>query len=253
MSQGDVSLMMRRIKLIVEYDGTDFYGFQRQPGLRTVDQVLEKAIARVTGEEVRVLAAGRTDAGVHALGQVVVFDTGTAIPARRFAPAINSWLPEDVQVISSEECSPDFNPRHAARSKTYRYLIYRQRAGYTLWRRYAHFYDRPLNIEAMQEAARLVVGRHDFAAFMASGSSIKDTVREVYVFRVHEELPWLTMEINGNGFLYHMVRNLAGSLLEVGRGAMTVKEFADVLNAGDRSRAGPTAPAKGLYLVEVRY
>lgn len=248
-----MSRMRRRIKLIVEYDGTDFYGFQRQPGLRTVDQVLEKAIARVTGEEVRVLAAGRTDAGVHALGQVVVFDTCSVIPAQRFAPALNSWLPEDVQIVSSEECAPDFNPRHAALSKTYRYLIYRQKAGYTLWRRYAHFYDRPLDLEAMQAAARLVVGRHDFAAFMASGSAVKDTVREVYSFEVREEMPWLTMEINGNGFLYHMVRNLAGSLLEVGRGAVTVEEFADVLNSGDRSMAGPTAPAQGLYLVEVRY
>ncbi|MGE5405398.1 MAG: tRNA pseudouridine(38-40) synthase TruA [Candidatus Saccharibacteria bacterium] len=242
-----------RIKLTIEYDGTDFNGFQRQPELRTVDQALEKAIIKVTGEPTRVTGAGRTDAGVHALGQVVAFDTESSVPPERFALALNSYLPEDLQVIKSEEAADDFHPRRSAVNKTYRYRVYREREAYTFWRRYAHLYAGDLNIEDMQAAAAMVVGEHDFRSFMASGSTVEDTVRTIFDFTVVEEKPWLTFEVTGNGFLYNMVRNLVGTLLEVGRGAMTVSQFREVVESRNRTLAGPTAPANGLFLVEVRY
>ncbi|MGE5417882.1 MAG: tRNA pseudouridine(38-40) synthase TruA [Acidobacteriota bacterium] len=242
-----------RVKATIEYDGTDFNGFQRQPELRTVDQTLEKAILKVTGELIRVTGAGRTDAGVHALGQVVSFDTESSVPPERFALAINSYLPEDLQVLRSEEVDTDFHPRRSAVNKTYRYRVYRERAGYSFWRRYAHLYAGDLNIEDMRSAAAIVVGEHDFRSFMASGSSVEDCVRTIFDFTIVEEQPWLTFEVTGNGFLYNMVRNLVGTLLEVGRGAMTVKQFKEVVESRNRTLAGPTAPANGLFLVEVRY
>ncbi len=242
-----------RIKLIVEYDGTDFHGFQRQPGKRTVDRVLEEAISRVTGEEVRVIGAGRTDAGVHALGQVVAFDTRATIPPERYCPAINSFLPADVRIVSSEETAPDFHPRYQARRKTYRYLVYRKAAGYTLYRRYAHLYTGELDVNLIKEGIRYTTGRHDFRGFMAAGSAVQDTVRTVCQFTAEENMPWLKFEITGDGFLYKMVRNLVGTLLEIGRGAMSLEQLEKVMRTGDRTLAGPTAPACGLYLVKVDY
>jgi len=242
-----------RIKLVVEYDGTDFHGFQRQPGRRTVDQVLEEAIFQVTREEVQVIGSGRTDAGVHALGQVVAFDSRMVIPPARYCQAINTFLPPDVRILCSEEAAPDFHPRYHARSKTYRYLVYRVSEGYTFHRRYAYQYTRSLDLPRLQEAARHIAGKHDFRGFMASGSDVQDTVRTVHRFTIEEDLPWLKFEITGDGFLYRMVRNLVGTLIEIARGAMTIEQMQEVLRTGDRTKAGPTAPARGLYLVRVDY
>lgn len=242
-----------RIRLVVEYDGTDFHGFQRQPGLRTVDKVLEEAICRLTKEEVQVMGSGRTDAGVHALGQVVAFSTEASIPPDRYRQAINTLLPSDIRVIHSEEATSDFHPRYNARRKTYRYLVYRSNEGYTLYRRYAHQYAGRLNLALMQEATQHVIGEHDFRGFMATGSDVQNTVRNVYQFTVEENLPWMKIEITANGFLYHMVRNLVGTLIEIGREVMTFEQLLGVLRTGDRKKAGPTAPARGLFLVKVDY
>ncbi|MGI6551316.1 MAG: tRNA pseudouridine(38-40) synthase TruA [Syntrophomonadales bacterium] len=242
-----------RIKLVVEYDGTGFHGFQRQPGLRTVDQVLEEAINRLTREEVRVTGSGRTDAGVHALGQVVAFDTQAAIPPHRYQQAINTFLPSDIRVIHSEEAAADFHPRYQARCKTYRYLVYQAREGYTFYRRYAHQYTRSLDLLLLQEATRCIIGKHDFRGFMARGSNVQETVRTVFQFTTEHSFPWLKFEITGDGFLYRMVRNLVGTLIEIGRGAMNLDELKEVIETGDRQKCGPTAPAQGLYLVRVDY
>ncbi|MGI6513047.1 MAG: tRNA pseudouridine(38-40) synthase TruA [Syntrophomonadaceae bacterium] len=242
-----------RIKLVVEYDGTDFFGFQRQPGKRTVDRVLEEAISQVTGEEVRVTGSGRTDAGVHALGQVVAFDTQAAIPPDRYGPAINTFLPSDIRIVSSEEAAPDFHPRYQARWKTYRYLVYRTTAGYTLYRRHAYQYTGRLDLNLIKEGIRYTAGTHDFRGFMAAGSAVQDTVRTVCEFTAEEKTPWLKFEITGDGFLYKMVRNLVGTLLEIGRGAMSFEQLEEVMRTGNRTLAGPTAPARGLYLVNVDY
>jgi tRNA pseudouridine38-40 synthase len=244
---------MMRLKLTVEYDGTDFYGFQRQPGLRTVDQVLEKAIQDLTGETVKVTGAGRTDAGVHALGQVVAFDSLSTIPAAKFARALNTFLPQDIHAIDSVQVEPDFHPSYSARSKTYRYMIYRSYEGYTMVRRYAHLYTGALNLEMMKAAASIMTGEHDFRSFMAQGSAVRQTVRNIMGFEVMEDYPWLRLEVTGTGFLYHMVRNMAGTLLEIGRGAMSVATLRSALETGDRSLVGPTAPARGLCLIQVHY
>ncbi len=242
-----------RIRLVVEYDGTDFYGFQRQPKLRTVDQVLKEAIYRVTKEEVQVIGSGRTDAGVHALGQVVAFNTDTLIPPEKYRKAINTYLPPDIRVVRSEKATPDFHPRFDALSKMYRYLIYRSNEGYTFLRRYSYNYTKPLDLEVMHKVARHVRGEHDFRGFMASGSAVQNTVRQVYQFTIDENPPWMKIEITGNGFLYRMVRNMVGTLIEVGRGAMSFEQLVEVIRTGDRKIAGPTAPAQGLFLVKVDY
>lgn len=239
--------------MIVEYDGTEFYGFQRQPNVRTVDRVLEEAILKLTGQEVKVVGAGRTDAGVHALGQVIAFDTGSAIPPERFARALNTCLPEDIKAIASEQVSDRFHPAFDSIRKTYRYQIYRSWEGYTLNRRDAFQYTGSLNIELIKKAAVLMTGEHDFRGFMASGSDVKTTVRKVYDLTVTENYPWLTFEVTGSGFLYHMVRNMVGTLIEIGREAMDLENLQEVLKNGDRSLAGPTAPAKGLCLLRVFY
>jgi tRNA pseudouridine38-40 synthase len=242
-----------RIRLVVEYDGTDFHGFQRQPGQRTVDQVLEEAILRLTKERVQVIGSGRTDAGVHALGQVVAFSTKATIPPDRFSPAINTFLPFDIRAIRSDEVASDFHPCYKARNKTYRYLVYRSIEGYTLYRKHAHQYTGRLDPAMLQEATRQIIGEHDFRGFMASGSDVQNTVRTVYQFTVEEKFPWMKIEITADGFLYHMVRNLVGTIIEIGRGAMSLEHLREVINTGDRKKAGPTAPAPGLYLVKVDY
>lgn len=242
-----------RIKMIVEYDGTDFHGFQRQPSQRTVDQTLEEAVYKVTGQECRILGAGRTDAGVHALGQVVAFDTGSGMPPERFARALNGCLPPDVAVISSELANDTFHPRFDARAKTYRYQIYCGQSGYTLMRRAAWQVNDPLNIADLHEAMACLIGTNDYRAFMASGSDVTDCVRTISDFTVRMEEQCYLFEITANGFLYHMVRNLIGTLVPIGRGLLPPESMAEILESGDRRNAGPTAPACGLCLMRVFY
>lgn len=244
---------MQRIKLIIEYDGTAYHGLQVQPNGHTIQAEMEQCIYRLTGEQINMSFAGRTDAGVHALGQVGVFDSNSTIPPERWQYALNSVLPQDIRVVSSETARPGFHPRFEASEKMYRYRIYRQRQGSTFYRSHAWCLTEPLEVGMMSEAARELEGYHDFRSFCASGSPVKQFDRTVTSCLLSEKGPFLDLEIKADGFLYNMVRIIMGTLVETGRGNVLPHDIARILQAQDRRAAGPTAPPHGLYLVEVYY
>jgi len=241
-----------RVRAVVAYDGTDYQGFQRQPNGPTVQEALEQALTKVTGEQVGILAAGRTDAGVHAEGQVIAFDTGWRHPLEDLQRALNAVLPLDIAVREIAEAPPDFHPRYDACSRHYRYTVYNHPVRSPLARRTSLHEPHRLDIGAMREAARQVVGEHDFAAFGWPPKG-RSTVRQVLRAEWSGEPPWLYFDIEANAFLYRMVRRLVGTMLLVGRGRMTVEDFSRVLASRDRAQAGPAAPPQGLCLVEVKY
>lgn len=246
--------MMKRIKLVVAYDGTHYHGWQLQPREITVEGVLNEAISALTGEEIQVIGASRTDAGVHALGNVAVFDTQSRIPGEKFAYALNQRLPEDIVIQGSEEVAPDFHPRHQKCRKTYEYTILNRRFPLPEYRHTAFFYYGKLDIHKMQEAAQFFVGEHDFAAFCSAGAQVRTTVREIYALEVIPlDSERIVIRVQGNGFLYNMVRIIAGTLLEVGKEQIGVSDISDIIASCDRGQAGPTAPAQGLKLVEISY
>lgn len=239
--------------LIVEYDGTNFSGFQKQPNARSVQEVLEKAIEDVVKHPIRLQFAGRTDAGVHATYQVVKFSTNSKMPINAFVPAINSNLPSDVIVKAARVVDKTFHPRYSARSRIYRYLIDNGRYPSVLMRRYAWHIPKRLNVEAMQEAANYLVGTHDFKSFHASGSEVGSTVRKIYGIKCTKRGRFVAITIEANAFLYHMARIIVGTLVEVGLGKMKPIDVKRILDARDRRVAGPTAPAKGLCLIKVKF
>jgi len=243
----------RNIRLQLEYEGTGFEGFQRQPRGRTVEVELEKALRRLTGEAVRIIGASRTDAGVHALGQVVNFRTTAVIPAERIACALNGILPADIRILESCEAEAGFHARHDAYRKTYIYLIYRQQRGAVLYRHRAWLIFKDLRVEPMAAAARELEGTHDFSSFCASNSGVQNRTRTVQQCRLESEGPWLRLQITADGFLYHMVRNIIGTLVAVGQGKIPAEAITGILQSRERSRAGPTAPAQGLYLLQIDY
>lgn len=244
---------MRRIHLIVEYDGTNYAGWQRQSNAMTVQEKLERAVKKLTGETVCVSGASRTDAGVHALGQSAHFDTESRIPADKFSFALNTLLPPDVRVVSSEEVAPDFHSRFSGRGKRYRYLIHAAPHASALNRlTHAHVIY-PLDVEKMRAEARDLLGTHDFAAFAASGSVVKDTVRTIWRADVMENGSEIALIVEGNGFLYNMVRIIAGTLIGVGSGKLPRGAFRRAIESGNRLDLGVTAPAHGLTLMEVFY
>jgi tRNA pseudouridine38-40 synthase len=241
-----------RVRAVVAYDGTDYGGFQRQANAPTVQAVLEAALAQVTREAIIVLAAGRTDAGVHAVGQVVAFDAAWRHGLSDLQRALNAVLPTDVAVQAVAEAVPDFHPRYDARSRHYRYTLYNAPARWPLARRYSLYVASLLDVAMMQRAAQALVGEHDFATFGKPPQG-KITVRRVLAAEWDWEPPWLTFDIEANAFLHRMVRSIVGTLLQVGRGKMGVEEFVSVLASCDRSQAGPTASPRGLCLMEVKY
>jgi tRNA pseudouridine38-40 synthase len=245
--------VVRNIKLVLAYDGTDFAGFQVQPGKRTVQGELTAALAKILGEEVKVIGAGRTDAGVHARAQVVNFATAAPIPTSRLPAALNSCLPPDLTVWQAEEVPADFHARYAAQGKTYRYLIHQAPQPSPFLRRYSWHLPRPLDVAAMQAAAAQLIGEHDFSSFCAAGGAAKTRVRTLRRLTLGGEGGLLLVEAAADGFLYKMVRNLVGTLVEVGRGAFTPDDVQRILAGRDRSLAGPTAPPQGLILWEVDY
>lgn len=246
---------MRTIKLVLAYDGTAYAGFQRQPNGITIQQRLEEALRAATGEpELRIgAAAGRTDAGVHARGQVVHLRTRATIPIDRWPAAVNSRLPDDIAVVGAELAPPDFHARYWAREKRYRYTFCLAPYRLPLARLYSYHWPRPVDVDAMREAAALLVGRHDFAAFRATGGSARTSVRTVTRLTLTEEPPFLHLDIAADGFLYNMVRIIAGTLLEVGAGRRSIDRVKRALATGNRQDAGRTLPPHGLCLEEVVY
>lgn len=246
--------MIRNIKMVVAYEGTRYAGFQRQAGgVETIQGVLEAAIARITGSVVNVVGAGRTDAGVHALGQVVHFNSETRLGESQLLKALNAVLPRDIVIREVSEVPTEFHSRFSAISKTYSYRIWNDPVRPVFHREWLYHHKYSLDTAAMQEAAALLIGQHDFKSFQASGSSVKSTVRTVHFCELTADGPELLIRINADGFLYHMVRNIVGTLILVGTGRLSLSGFEAVLAACDRNAAGPTAPASGLCLEEVFY
>lgn len=244
---------MRNIKLVLEYDGIGYHGFQRQHGKITVQEVVENAISKLTGEKITVIGAGRTDSGVHAMGQVVNFRTCSRIPGDRFAPALNSMLPRDVVVTGSEEVDLKFHARFDAVSKLYRYTILNRRYPSALLRnRVYHYLDR-LNEYDMDLACKHIFGEHDFTSFCAAGASVKNFTRRIVHISCVRQDDLIIVEIQANGFLHNMVRIIVGTLIEVGRGRLCPDDIKRILEARDRTLAGPTVPASGLCLIKVNY
>jgi tRNA pseudouridine38-40 synthase len=244
---------MRRLKLILEYEGTAYHGWQVQPGLLTIQGILQAALARIAGTPVQVTGAGRTDAGVHALGQVASFSLDLRLDPPSLRRALNATLPHDIVVCQAEEAPADFDARRSARSKTYRYTLLRRDYPSAWLGRHTLYVPTPLNADAMAEAAKAVIGTHDFSAFRAGTCTARTPVRTVLdaVWRTEGDL-W-HFEITANAFLQHMVRILLGTLLEVGRGKRAPSEIATILASRDRRRAGKTALPNGLCLVKVQY
>ena len=282
----------RRILLRVAYDGTNYHGWQVQPNAKTIEGELNRILTQLTGEEIQVTGASRTDAGVHALGNVAVFDTLSRIPAEKFSYALNQRLPEDIVIQSSVQVDDDFHPRHCDCRKTYEYDILNRTFPLPAYRNTAYFLYGDLDLDAMRKACQAFLGEHDFASFCAAGAQVQTTVRTIYSLEVLEQplgsngrteaqrsqrtqsetielqpdkarlqgpqiqqAPerLLTIRVRGNGFLYNMVRIIAGTLVEVGRDHIRPEEIEGIIAACDRAKAGPTAPARGLRLVEIAY
>lgn len=244
---------MKRIMLTAAYDGTAYHGSQIQNNGETIEGVLTKELAALLKENIALIGASRTDAGVHARGNVYVFDTESPIPPDKFCHALNARLPEDIRIQSSREVPADFHPRHQETVKTYEYCILNRKLPLPQYRLYAHFTYETLDVERMNEACRYFIGEHDFASFCAAGSQAESTVRTIYDLHVRKNGELLTISVTGNGFLYNMVRIIAGTLLKVGSGAVLPEQIPEMIDGKDRKLAGPTAPAKGLTLVEIRY
>ena len=244
---------MKRIKLTVAYDGTDYCGWQVQKNGVTVEEVLNRALSRLTGEKITVIGASRTDAGVHARGNVAVFDTDTRIPAERIAYAVNALLPEDVVVVRSEEVPAGWHPRKCVSVKTYEYRILNREFPDPVRRRDTYFVSFPLDLDRMRQAAGYLKGTHDFKSFCSAQTSVEDTVRTIYSLDVEKAGDLFTVRVRGNGFLYNMVRIIAGTLAGVGRGYFEPEEVERMLEEKDRTKAGVTAPPQGLTLVGIEY
>ena len=255
---------MRQIKLILQYDGTDYSGWQVQDNQSTIQGLLEDSVFAITGERTRITGASRTDAGVHAFAQTAAFKTESRLTPQVFLRAINAKIPQDIRVINAEESSADFHPRYSAKDKTYSYLIARA-ADYSVFlRRYSWQMHYQLNADAMREAADYLAGTHDFSSFRASGCGSKNPVRTISKIEVSEfpsiefmsfkfNVPLIKISIQANAFLRHMVRNIVGMMAEIGRGRHPASHMKEVLCLKDRRFSGPTAPANGLFLEEINY
>jgi tRNA pseudouridine38-40 synthase len=247
---------MKRIKLTVAYDGTNYSGWQIQPNAVTVEQVLDKAIQSITGEKIHVIGASRTDAGVHAFGNVAVFDTESSIPGDRWAYALNGCLPEDVVVQESRQVKGDFHPRHCNTIKTYEYRILNTTFALPQMRNYTWHVPKKLNVEAMQETATILVGTHDFKSFCCVRTQAENTVRTIFSLEVladSKDAEIIIIRVRGNGFLYNMVRIIAGTLVQAGIGKIGMQDVEEMLKKQNRCAAGQTAPPQGLSLMDVEY
>lgn len=244
---------MKRVMLIVAYDGTNYCGWQAQNNGDTIEGELNKALSSLLKAEIEVIGASRTDSGVHALGNVAVFDTEARMPAEKIAYALNSRLPEDIRVQRSLQVNDDFHPRKTTCVKTYEYRILNREMELPGERLNSYFFRKKLNVDKMQEAGRYLVGEHDFKSFCSIHTQALTTVRTIYSLNVTEEEELIRIRVTGNGFLYNMVRIIAGTLIQVGLGTTEPSEIAAILASCDRQAAGPTAPARGLTLIKMVY
>ncbi|MEK6564071.1 MAG: tRNA pseudouridine(38-40) synthase TruA [Candidatus Omnitrophota bacterium] len=262
---------MRNIKLIIEYDGTNYSGWQIQnspqsivhsPQKKSIQEVIEKTLQRILREKVKIIGSGRTDSGVHALAQTANFKTNSSLALKKIQKALNSLLPADISIKEVWEADKDFHSRYRAKSKIYRYFILNSEIRSAFLDKHAWHIPYQLDVRLMRKESKALVGRHDFKSFCASGSSVKTTVRTIKKISVKEALspqlsalssPAIIIEIEANGFLYNMVRNIVGTLVEIGRGRFKEKDLNRILLARNRKQAGPTAPAQGLFLAEVKY
>ena len=243
---------MRNIKIVVQYDGTDYCGWQRQPDSLGIQGHIENAIKEITKENVKIVGSGRTDAGVHALGQVANFKIESLIPIEKIPNALNSKLPRDISVVNSEEVECDFHARYNAKGKTYRYMIYTGEYRSPIYKGISYHVKYDLDFEKMKKEAKSLVGEYDFGGFVSSGSSAKSTVREIYDIQLYKQEDMIIVEVTGNGFLYNMVRIIVGTLVDIGRGKIT-NNMSEIIKSKKRGMCGHTAPAHGLFLKKVYY
>lgn len=243
----------KRVCLTVAYDGTAYHGWQLQSNGATIESELNRCLTQLLQEPIQVIGASRTDAGVHALGNIAVFDTTARMPAEKISYALNQRLPEDIRIQNSREVPLDWHPRHVESRKTYEYRIYRGVFAMPVRRLYTYFTYHTLDVAAMKCAARCLEGEHDFRSFCQAGAQVESTVRRIYSIELEEQGPELVLRICGGGFLYNMVRIIAGTLMEVGQGRRRPEDMEEILSACDRRAAGPTAPAQGLTLVKYEF
>ena len=244
---------MRNIKLTIEYEGKDYNGWQKQPNKLNIQGEIERAIQIVTGQEVELIGSGRTDAGVHAFAQVANFKIESDFPIEKIATAINSQLKKSIRVLKAQEVPLEFHSRYHCHKKTYGYIIENSEQGTAIYRNNTFHVSQPLDVEKMQQAANYLVGEHDFSSFKSSGTSSKSSVRTIYQAQVLKEQTRVIIMLTGNGFLYNMVRIIAGTLVEIGLGHMEPEEMKKILEAKDRQKAGKTLAAQGLFLMNVEY
>lgn len=244
---------MKRVMLTIAYEGTKYCGWQQQPNAITVEGILNQELTNLLHEEIQVIGASRTDSGVHAEGNVCVFDTETRIPAEKICYALNHSLPEDIVVQSSRQVPDRFHPRKTECEKTYEYKIWNADFIQPFNRKYTHFVYRELDTDKMQKAAQYLVGTHDFTSFCSIHATVPDHVRTIHEAQIIKEGNLITIRLRGNGFLYNMVRIIAGTLIQVGTGERSIESVKQALDSMNREAAGPTAPAQGLTLVGIRY
>ena len=246
---------MRNIKLLIEYDGKDFNGWQKQPNKLNIQGEIERAIKEITKEDdIELNASGRTDAGVHALGQVANFKTNSNMPVEKFPIAINSKVKKSIVIKNAEEVEERFHSRYNCKQKTYRYIINNSEYGSAIYRNQEYHVPQKLDIEAMKKAIKYFEGEHDFKGFKASGTSSKNSVRKIFKTSIEKnDDERIFIELTGSGFLYNMVRIISGTLVDVGLGKINADEIPEIILSGDRQRAGKTLPPQGLYLLKVEY
>ncbi|MDO8662261.1 MAG: tRNA pseudouridine(38-40) synthase TruA [Candidatus Omnitrophota bacterium] len=246
---------MRNLKLEIEYDGTNYAGWQVQPKAhgKTIQAVIEKTLRKILREKIKIIASGRTDAGVHARAQVANFFTSSNFPLSRLKIGLNGILPEDIKVIKLNEVGPDFHSRFSAKSKIYRYTILNRGYSSPLWRNTVYFYPHPLDVKLMQKEAECLLGRHNFRAFCASHGREKDQIKEIRRIAISRKKDFIYIDIEADGFLYNMVRNIVGTLIEIGRGRIPRGSLKKILLSRNRRLAGQTVPPRGLCLLKVKY
>ena len=244
---------MKNVMLIVEYEGTNFSGWQRQIGKRTVEEEIEKTISKVTKEKIKLIGSGRTDAKVHAIGQVANFKTESTIPASRFKYILNTRLPEDITIRESKEVDMDFHSRFSAKAKKYKYYIYNNKMPSAVYRNFSYHITKDIDINKMRDASKEFIGTHDFASFKGKRSVVKDTIRTIYNIEINRKKDLIEVTIIGKSFLRYMVRIIIGTLLEVGYGNLSREDVGEIIASKNRTKAKKTAEPQGLFLIKVYY